>query len=49
MPEFIAEQYFSRTDAGGARRAAGAARRAAEQLAGEGTDVVLVQSTEQHA
>ena len=44
MPEFIAEQYFSRTDAAGARRAAGAARRAAEELAGQGTDVALVQS-----
>lgn len=44
MPEFIAEQYFSRTDAAGARRAAGAARHAAEQLAREGTDVELVRS-----
>ena len=44
MPEFIAEQYFSRTDAAGARRAANAARGAAEQLAGEGTDVEFVRS-----
>ncbi len=44
MPTFIAEQYFSRTDAAGARRAASAARRAAAQLAGEGTDVELVRS-----
>jgi hypothetical protein len=44
MPEFIAEQYFSRTDAIGARRAATAARRAAEQLAREGTTVELVRS-----
>lgn len=44
MPEFIAEQYFSRTDAAGAQRAAGAARHAAEQLAREGTDVELVRS-----
>jgi hypothetical protein len=42
MPEFIAEQYFSRTDAAGARSAAGAARHAAEQLAREGTNVELV-------
>ena len=44
MPEFIAEQYFSRTDVAGARRAGGAARHAAEQLAREGTDVELVRS-----
>jgi hypothetical protein len=44
MPEFIAELYFSRTDAAGARRAAGSARRAAEQLAHEGTNVELVRS-----
>ncbi len=44
MPEFIAEQYFSRTDAAGARRAAGAARHAAEQLAREGMHVALVRS-----
>jgi hypothetical protein len=44
MPEYIAEQYFSRTDSAGARRAASAARRAAEQLAREGTDVELVRS-----
>lgn len=44
MPEFIAEQYFSRTDAAGARRAAITARSAAEQLAREGTDVELVRS-----
>ena len=45
MPEFIAEQYFSRTDAAGARRAAITARRAAEQLAREGGDVELVRSS----
>jgi len=44
MPEFIAEQYFSRTDAAGARNAATAARQAAEQLAREGTEVELVRS-----
>jgi hypothetical protein len=44
MPEFIAEQYFSRTDTAGAARAATAARRAAEQLAREGTDVEFVRS-----
>ncbi len=44
MPEFIAEQYFSRTDAVGARYADGAARDAAEQLAREGMDVELVRS-----
>jgi hypothetical protein len=44
MPEYIAEQYFSRTDGSGARRAASAARRAAAQLAREGTDVELVRS-----
>ena len=44
MPEFIAEQYFSRTDADAARRAAITARSAAEQLAREGTDVELVRS-----
>ena len=42
MPEFIAEQYFSRTDAAGARSAASVARQAAEQLAREGTNVELV-------
>jgi hypothetical protein len=44
MPEFIAEQYFSRSDTAGARRAASAARHAAEQLARAGTDVELVWS-----
>jgi hypothetical protein len=44
MPEFIAEQYFSRIDAAGAHRAASAARRAAEQLARDGTNVELVRS-----
>jgi hypothetical protein len=42
MPKFIAEQYFSRTDAAGARRAADAAHRAAAQLAREGTEVKLL-------
>jgi hypothetical protein len=42
MPEFIAEQYFSRTDAAGARSAASAARHAAEELAREGTNIELV-------
>jgi hypothetical protein len=44
MAKYIAEQYFSRTDAAGARRAASAARRAAAQLASEGTNVELVSS-----
>jgi hypothetical protein len=44
MPDFVAEQYFSRTDAAGARRAGRAARDAAEQLARDGTDVQLVRS-----
>lgn len=44
MPEFVAEQYFSRTDAAGARRTARAARDAAEQLAREGTAVEFVRS-----
>src|SRR5690349_10742432 len=44
MPEYVAEQYFSRTDAAGARSAAVAARHAAEQLAREGTEVKLVRS-----
>jgi hypothetical protein len=44
MPEYIAEQYFSRTDAAGARRAARAARHAARQLAREGTNVELLTS-----
>lgn len=44
MPEFIAEQYFSRTDAAGAHRAASAGRRAAEQLARDGTNVELVRA-----
>jgi hypothetical protein len=42
MPKYTAEQYFSRSDAAGARRAARAARRAAARLAGEGTDVELL-------
>jgi len=44
MPDFVAEQYFSRTDAAGAHRAGRAARDAAEQLARDGTDVQLVRS-----
>jgi hypothetical protein len=44
MPEFIAEQYFARTDVAGARRAAITARSGAEQLAREGADVELVRS-----
>ena len=44
MPEFVAEQYFSRTDATGARRAGRAARDAAEELTREGTEVQLVRS-----
>jgi hypothetical protein len=44
MPKFIAEQYFSHTDAAGARRAASAAHRAAAQLARAGTDVELMSS-----
>ena len=44
MPEFVAEQYFSRNDGTGARRAGKAARDAAEQLTREGTEVELVRS-----
>ena len=44
MHEFVAEQYFSRTDAAGARRAAGAARHAAEELARGGMAIELVRS-----
>ena len=44
MPEFVAEHYVSRTDAEGARRARTAARRAADQLAREGTAVELVRA-----
>jgi hypothetical protein len=44
MTEFVAEQYFSRTDVAGARRAGVAARDAAEQLTREGTEVELVRS-----
>lgn len=44
MPEFVAEQYFSRTDAAGAHRAGRAARDAAELLNREGTEVELVRS-----
>ena len=44
MPEFVAEQYFSRTDVAGARRAGTAARDAAEQLTREGTEIELVRS-----
>jgi hypothetical protein len=44
MHEFIAEQYFSRTDAAAARRAGGAARRAAEELARDGVAIELVRS-----
>jgi len=44
MPEFVAEQYFSRADGAGARRAGRAARDAAEQLTREGTEVELVRS-----
>jgi Nickel responsive protein SCO4226-like len=44
MPEFVAEQYFSRGDSAGAHRAGKAARRAAEQLTREGTPVALVRS-----
>jgi hypothetical protein len=44
MPEFVAEQYFARTDSAGAYRAGVAARRAAEQLTREGAPVTLVRS-----
>lgn len=44
MPEFVAEQYFARTDTAGASRASRSARSAAEQLAREGTPVELVRS-----
>jgi hypothetical protein len=42
MTDYIAEQYFSRTNGAGARRAASAARTAAAQLTREGTYVELV-------
>ena len=44
VPEFVAEQYFSRTDVAGARRAGRAARDAAEQLTREGNEIELVRS-----
>jgi hypothetical protein len=44
MHEFVAEQYFSRTDLAGARRAGGAAQHAAEELARDGTAIELVRS-----
>jgi len=44
MHEFVAELYFSRADAVAARSAGAAARRAAEELAGEGTAIELVRS-----
>jgi hypothetical protein len=44
VPEFVAEQYFSRTDIAGARRAGAAARCAAEELAREGAQLELVRS-----
>lgn len=44
MPEFVAEQYISRTDCAGAHRAGRAARHAAVQLTREGTAVELVRS-----
>lgn len=44
MHEFVAEHYFSRTDVAGARRAAGAAQHAAEELARDGVAIELVRS-----
>lgn len=44
MHEFVAEQYFSRTDVAGARRARGAAQDAAEELARGGMAIELVRS-----
>jgi hypothetical protein len=44
MREFAAEQYMSGTDAAAAARGAGVARRAAEQLTREGTQVEFVRS-----
>jgi|SRR5690348_12519841 hypothetical protein len=44
MHEFVAEQYFSRTDVAGARRAGGAAQHAAEELARDGVAIELVRS-----
>ena len=44
MHEFVAEQYFSRTDIAGARRAAGAAQHVAEALARGGMAIELVRS-----
>ncbi|HET7049472.1 MAG TPA: hypothetical protein VFI54_14510 [Solirubrobacteraceae bacterium] len=44
MHEFVAEQYFSRTDIAGARRAGGAAQHAADELARDGMAIELVRS-----
>jgi hypothetical protein len=44
MQEFVAEQYFSRTDVAGARRAGAAAQHAAEELARDGVAIELVRS-----
>jgi hypothetical protein len=44
MHEFVAEQYFSRNDVAGARRARGAAQDAAEELARGGVAIELVRS-----
>jgi hypothetical protein len=44
MPEFVAEQYFPRTDVAGACRAGREARRAAERLAREGAQLEFVRS-----
>jgi Nickel responsive protein SCO4226-like len=44
MHEFVAEQYFSRTDVAGAGRARGAAQHAAEELASDGVAIEFVRS-----
>ena len=44
MNEFVAEQYFSRTDIAAARRAAAAAQHAVQELARDGVAIELVRS-----
>jgi hypothetical protein len=44
MPEFVGEQYISRTDPAAVRRSVGAARRAAQQVTRDGASVRLVGS-----
>jgi hypothetical protein len=44
MPEFVGEQYISRTDPTAVRHSVGAARRAAKQVTRDGASVRLVGS-----